>query len=98
MKLAVQYIATNDISILNQRNLAVQNFQVYNVFAHETCNPGIPYDSVNSVCLDNCGIVPDPYRYDNVPELDMKRVELTRGIMIYYNFIIMIYYFVSKIL
>lgn len=71
--------------ILNTEYLiqkAVVSFQgvpgttrVYEIFAHATCSVGEPFIFYNSTC-DNCGIIPDPMRYANIPELDMARVKL----------------------
>lgn len=57
--------------------------RVYEIFAHATCNIGEPFIFYNSTC-DNCGIVPDPMRYANIPELDMAKVKLESSKKIFF--------------
>jgi hypothetical protein len=62
---------------------------IYEIFAHATCDLGDPFIFFNNTC-DNCGLIPDPLRYANIPELDMSKVKLESSNFFFHQKIILI--------
>lgn len=69
-------------SISVRFSVAAPNSFVFELSANAPCDEGNPF--LNNTC-SNCGIIPDPYRFERIPKLAIDKLKLETGDFVFLN-------------